>query len=450
MIKITKGLDLPIDGKPLQEIDQGLKISQVAVVTEELHGMKPTMLVKEGSVVKRGQTLFSDKKNPGVLYTSPAAGKVAQVNRGAKRVLQSVVVDVDGDDSESFEKYSRPEVSSLDSAQVRRNLIASGLWTGLRTRPFSRVPGVESTAQALFVTATETAPLSPFPNFIIEQEAEAFEDGLTVLSKLGQQKNYLCVNPEFCDQKINVPSAYQVERFGGVHPAGLAGTHIHFLDPVNDQKTVWSIGYQEVIAIGKLFRTGQLDSNRVVALAGPMVKKPRLFRVPMGAKISQICSGNVCEGEEVRCISGTVFTGFEAKGALDYLGRYHQQVAVLKEGRSRDFLSFFMPGFNKFSVKKPFFSKLLPGGCDFSFTTSREGSYRAMVPIECFETVMPLDIEPTFLLRSLLTQDTEQGPLLGALELDEEDLGLCNFVCPGKSEYGPMLRTMLSTIEKDG
>jgi len=239
-----------------------------------------------------------------------------------------------------------------------------------------------------------------------------------------------------------------VETFAGVHPAGNPGTHIHFLDPVNAHKTVWTIGYQDVIAMGELFTTGHLSVERVVALAGPQVERPRLIRTRLGANLNEVTNGQTKAGEN-RVISGSVFGGHRSHGNLTFLGRFHTQISVLLEGREREFFHYLRAGFNKFSVMGIFISKLL-GSKSFAFTTSTNGSERAMVPVGSYEKVMPLDILPTQLLRSLIVGDTEMAQKLGCLELDEDDLALCTFVCPGKYEYGPLLRSNLTRIENEG
>ncbi|HHE3720413.1 TPA: Na(+)-translocating NADH-quinone reductase subunit A [Pasteurella multocida] len=446
MITIKKGLNLPISGSPEQVIRDGNAITEVALLGEEYVGMRPSMKVREGDVVKKGQVLFEDKKNPGVVFTAPASGTVTAIHRGAKRVLQSVVIKIEGNEQITFEKYTTEQLNQLTSEQVRQNLQTSGLWTALRTRPFSKVPAIDATPVSIFVNAMDTNPLCADPQVIVQQSAQAFEAGLTVLSRLHEGKVYLC---KAANASIPSPSIanLEVKEFAGPHPAGLSGTHIHFIDPVSATKFVWYINYQDVIAIGKLFTTGELDVSRVVSLAGPQVKNPRLVRTVLGANLSQLTANEVKDGEN-RVISGSVLSGAKAAGPVDYLGRYVLQVSVLEEGREKEFLGWIMPGANKYSLSRTVlghFSKKL-----FNFTTALNGGERAMVPIGAYERVMPLDIIPTLLLRDLAAGDTDSAQALGCLELDEEDLALCTFVCPGKNEYGPLLRQALDKIEKEG
>ena len=445
MIKIKQGLDLPIAGSPEQSIEQGRAVRSVAVLGFDYVGMKPTMAVAVGDRVKKGQLLFSDKKTPGIRYTAPAGGTVAAINRGERRVFQSVVIDIDGPESEeTFAVYKPEELTGLSADQVEAQLNESGLWTALRTRPFSKVPALGSRPASIFVTAIDTHPLAANPEVVIKEHAEAFEQGISILGKLSGGKIFLCKAPD-----ANIPAGIaNSEEFAGPHPAGLPSTHIHFLDPVSASKTVWQVGYQDVIAVGKLFTTGNLFTDRVVALAGPQVEKPRLIRTRLGASTDELAAGELKAGVN-RIISGSVFGGRTANGAFAYLGRYHNQVSVLEEGDERLFLGWVNPTVDRFSILRVMTSGLSKSRL-FNFSTTTNGGERAMVPVGNYEKVMPLDILATQLLRAIIVGDTETAQKLGALELEEEDLALCTFVCAGKYEYGPLLRDNLTRIELEG
>ena len=445
MITIKKGLDVPVVGSPQQVIHDGNAIKTVATLGEEFVGMRPTMFVKVDDRVKKGQVLFEDKKNPGVLFTAQSSGVVKEINRGEKRVLQSVVIEVDGNEQETFSSYSANELSSIKREDVVSNLIKSGLWTALRTRPYSKVPAVDSTPTAIFVSAMDTNPNAANPEVIINEQVEAFKQGLIILSRLTEGEVFVSKAP---GANIPVEANVNVNEFAGKHPAGLVGTHIHFLKPVSADKFVWHVGYQDVIAFGKLFITGELDSSRVISLAGPAAKNPRLVRTTLGASTSELTNGEV-ESGELRVVSGSLLSGSAAKGVHGYLGRYHVQLSLILEGREKEFIGYMYPGPNKFSVTRAYMSHFFPTKL-FNMTTTTNGSSRAMVPIGNYERVMPLDILPTLFLRDLAAKDTDSAQQLGALELDEEDLALCTFVCPGKTDYGVLLRDCLTTIEKEG
>ena len=449
MIKTKRGLDLPISGSPEQKIDQGRPARSCAVVGYDFPGLKPTMAVAEGDKVVAGQLLFTDKKYDGINYTAPASGTVSAIHRGAKRVFQSIVIDMEeGGDGEavSFASYKAGDISDRTRAEVTDLLLESGEWTALRTRPYNKVPALGTTPSDIFVTAIDTRPLAADPGLYIAEQKEAFTNGLSVLAKLTDGAVFVCKAAE-TDFSSSVPQV-KVETFSGPHPAGLVGTHIHFLSPVSADKTVWHLGYQDVIAIGHLFASGKIYAERVVALAGPGVESPRLMRTVRGGSLDELGAGEYKTGNQ-RVLSGSVFDGRIAQGALAYLGRYHNQVSVLAEGTERELFGFVAPGTKKFSVTGLFMSSLF-GLKNHDFTTSTGGSNRAMVPIGTYEKMMPLDILPTQLLRALLVNDVEVAMQLGCLELDEEDLALCTFACPGKYEYGPYLRQMLTLIEAEG
>ena len=444
MIRIKKGLDLPITGSPEQSVSAGGAVTQVALIGPDYVGMKPTMAVQEGDRVKKGQVVFTDKKTEGVQFTAPASGIVKAVNRGERRKFLSLVIEIDGDDEETFASYSQEQLASLTAGQVQDNLVASGLWTALRTRPFSRVPALGSRPSALFVNAMDTNPLAADPAVVIAGESEAFKQGVTVLSRLTEGKTFVC---KAAGSNIPTAGVEATEEFSGPHPAGLSGTHIHYLHPVSASRTVWTVGYQDVIAIGHLFTSGKIFTDRVVALAGPQVNKPRLIKTHVGASLAELTKGELKAGEN-RIISGSVFGGRTAEDALAFVGRYHTQVSVLAEGRDRPMLHYLRPGADRFSVMPIYITKLM--NRMFDFTTTTNGSERAMVPVGAYERIMPLDILPTQLLRALIVEDMESAISLGALELDEDDLALCTFVCPGKYEYGPILRKNLTRIEVEG
>ena len=367
------------------------------------------------------------------------------VNRGDRRAFLSLVIEISGNDETSFPATPAEQLEHLSADDIEKQLLRSGLWTSLRTRPYSKVPAPDTRPEALFVTAMDSNPLAADPQVVIGEKPAEFSAGLTILRRLTTGSVYLCKGPE---AEITAPRGITVSEFSGCHPAGLVGTHIHFLERVDQQRRVWHLGYQDVIAIGHLFLAGRLLTERVIALAGPSVKAPRLVRTRIGACLSELVSGQLHDGDN-RIVSGSVLSGRHACDAHDFLGRYHNQVSVLPEDRQRQFMGWAMPGFNKFSVKKIFASSFRPTRLQ-EMTTSTHGSLRAMVPIGAFEKVMPLNIKATWLLRSLLTRDTDLAQALGCLELDEEDLALCSFVCSGKIDYGHHLRQTLQKIEEEG
>ncbi|HHH2818319.1 TPA: Na(+)-translocating NADH-quinone reductase subunit A [Enterobacter hormaechei subsp. hoffmannii] len=447
MFRIRKGLDLPISGVPEQHVTTGASIHHVAIVGDDYVGMRPAMLVQEGDRVIKGQALFEDKKNPGVMFTAPASGTVVAIHRGERRVLQSVVIQIEGDEKREFARFDAADLATLSHDAVQTQLLESGLWTALRTRPYSKTPVPGTVPAAIFVTAIDTNPLSADPQPLILAERKAFDAGLTVLTRLTPGKVHVC---QASGGKLGGHPQGQVafNEFAGPHPAGLVGTHIHFLEPVSLTKQVWHLNYQDVIAIGKLFTRGELCAERIIAIGGPQATQPRLVRTLLGADLTALLAGETKEGEN-RIISGSVLSGRHATGPMAWLGRFHLQVSVVLEGREKELFGWVLPGAEKYSVTRTTLGHFLRRKL-FNFSTSTNGGERAMVPIGNYERVMPLDILPTVLLRDLLSGDTDGAQALGCLELDEEDLALCTYVCPGKYEYGPVLREVLTRIEQEG
>ena len=456
--RIKKGLNIPILGKPVKTSTiETKKTKYIGVVARDFHGIKPSILVKEGDKVVKGQVLFHDKKNTLVQYTAPCSGVVFKVNRGEKRKFLSVVIDSFQNKTAQAKDFSVDhslrQLSKQTPDKIKSFLLETGAWTYFRTRPFDIVPSPNTEPHSIFITATNTEPLAPNLNEIIQGKEELIDLAISILLPLTKGKVFLCRGSNFTyhvDTQIINDKSNQLEShtFEGEHPSGLVGTHIHYLDPVSLNKTIWHINIQSLIAIGHILKHGQLIDKKIISLAGPAVKNPRLIEVPTGACLTEIIEGETTKAN-IRVISGSVLSGFGCQKEEEaFLGSIDQQVSILEEGTKRRFLGMIAPGKNIFSIKNIFISKLNPRKL-FSFTTLRNGSFRAMVPIGVYEKIVPLDILPTHLLRSLIVKDTDQAIKLGALELSEDDLALCTFVCPGKYEYGTILRENLMKIYKE-
>jgi len=445
MIKLKKGLDLPISGVPSQKIFNANSSTKVALTGPDYVGMKPTMHVKEGDKVKVGDKIFECKKVPGVLYTSPANGTVQAINRGDKRVLQTVVISVEGEEQKKLENFKEKEISEYSHQEVEALMLEAGLWPAFRTRPFSKSPELGSKPSSIFVNAMDTNPLAADMEIIANEYEDDFKKGLEALTKLAP-KVFVTKRKGAKIPTVAHDTVIE-EEFTGPHPAGLVGTHIHHLDPVGLSKKVWHIGVQDVVGLGRLISTGQIFLERVVSFAGPKVENPRLIRTRLGACIDELTVDELKSGP-VRVISGSIFNGRKLDETFCFLGRFHTQVSVIEENNTREFLGWQGPGFDKYSIKNTYVGKLKQKV--FDFHTNTFGSKRAIVPVGIFEQVMPLDILPTQLLKALKTGDSDLALSLGCLELDEEDLALCTFASPGKDDFGPALRETLTTIEKEG
>ncbi len=459
--KLKKGLDIPLSGAPPSPtnpsaIDPARPVRRVAYTGLDVRGPKqlPTLEVEVGDRVRLGQPLTRRKSYRQVVGTAPGSGVVEAIHRGARRVLETIVIrlddqllDPDGGDQETFNRYRSDELNGLSRDQVVENLTASGAWMALRTRPFSMIPDPARMPAALFVTALDTEPLAADPVPLLRAGASAFADGLTVLAKLTDGPVSVCTRP---DAGLALPGVAHLRlvELSGPHPAGLPGTHIHLLRPASLKHEVWHLGWQDVIGIGRLFATGRIDPTRIIALAGPMVGNPRLLRTRAGASTNELIAGELKGPQEARVISGSALSGRQAVGSCAYLGRFHNQITVLPEDRARALFGWLAPGRGRYSGLNLFWSRRRAGET-LDLGTSLHGSPRAMVPVGAYERVMPLDLLPTQLLRALLVDDLDRAEALGALELDEEDLALLSFVDCGKHDYGLALRRNLEQIRRE-
>ena len=442
---LRKGLTLPITGAARPEVENGPDLQKIGVIADDYVGLKPRVLVSEGDAVGAGTPVLAHKDIPEAVIVSPVSGRITAINRGERRRLISIEIAVDS------EAAAPVDFSAVGDATTREGLTerlcAAGLWSSLRTRPYSKIPAPGSVPAAIYITALDTEPLAPDARPIIEAEVDAFAKGVEALSILTDGTTYLCQ-----DTGSALPGAelagVEAAGFSGPHPAGLAGTHMHFLEPPLADKFVWTIGYQDALMIGRLLLTGHYDASRIIALTGPECADPRLVRTMVGASLDELTAHDVPADKPVRLISGSVLSGRAGHGAGAYLGRFARQVTIIEEDHKQIPMGWIRPMFAKFAVQpvlgSAFSKKLYP------LTSNLNGGRRAMVPLGTFEELMPQDFLPTQLLRALLVMDTDQAQLLGALELDEEDLGLVGFACPAKYEYGEALRDCLTKIEREG
>ncbi|MGI9294534.1 MAG: Na(+)-translocating NADH-quinone reductase subunit A [Pseudomonadales bacterium] len=453
-IRIKKGLDIPISGTPEPTVGPGQHVRSVALLGGDYLGLKPKMLVQEGDQVSLGQALFIDKRDPDVMFTAPGSGRVVAINRGARRVLQSVVIELDESETDTSEymQLAGSDPETIDKNSIRSALLTSGLWTAFRTRPYSKVPQSNSNPNSIFVTAIDTQPLAADPKSVLNIHREAFLIGLETITRLTEGTIYMCTEADWNGPLSDNQQVQHVE-FSGPHPAGMPGTHIHHLHPVSADRTVWHIGYQDVIAIGKLFTEGHLWLERIISLGGKGFERPRLVTTRLGVSINELVVDELiavgAEQKSPRLISGSVLNGRTAVGAEAYLGRHHLQVSAIPQNSVGNLF-----GWSGFFNRHYSFSGILKRQQnhthEYPFSTALNGRSTALVPVDAFEHIMPLDILPVPLLRALLIKNTDQAQALGCLELDAEDLALCSFVCPSKNDYGAVLRINLEQIERDG
>ena len=441
-----------MQGAPAPVIEPGSRVTSVALSGSDYNGLKPKMLVAVGDHVQLGQPLFIDKRDPEVQFTAPGSGTISSINRGARRALRSVVISLEEPASggEQYAELAATETGRLTTQQVRAALYSSGLWTAFRTRPFNKVPQSGSTPHSIFITAVDTRPLAGDPEAVVARHQAAFLLGLDIVTKLTDGRVHVCTSANW-SLPIAENKQLQHARFSGPHPAGLPSTHIHHLDPVSVDRTAWHIDCQDVIAIGKLFHEGKLWTERTVALGGTGFARPRMVTARLGANLDELTCNELAPDLEhpQRLISGSVLAGRTVTNEDAYLGRYHLQACTLDDTSKRKLFGWL----GLFDGSYSFASRLArrqSQKTQHDFSTAQFGRPTALLAIDAFDRVIPMDILTVPLLRALLIQDTDQAQDLGCLELDAEDLALCSFVCPGKNDYGTALRLNLEQIERDG
>lgn len=440
IISIKKGLDVQIAGKAAPEIEK-VSTDLCAVKPTDFHGLVPKMTVKVGDTVKAGSTLFYDKYNESVCYSSPISGEVVAINRGERRRILNVVIK--SDNQNQFEKF---EVSDLSSTSVKETLLKSGLWPAIKMRPYGIVARPEDSPRDIFISAFNTAPLAADLNFILKDSAELFQKGIEILSALTEGDVHLGV-PSTGSVVKEVKGA-KVTKYSGPHPAGNVGIQIANLKPINKGDVVWTVAAQDVVAMGKLFTTGEYDATRVVALAGSEVAKPKYYQTVAGAKVSSFVKGKL-SSDNSRVISGDILTGTNI-GEDGFLGYYDSLVSVIPEGNYYEMFGWGTPGFKKFSPSRTFFTWLCSKSSKkYKLDTNIHGEERAFVMSGEYERVLPMDIFPVFLLKSILVNDIDKMEQLGIYEVIEEDLALCEYVCTSKIDVQKVLRQGLETMIKE-
>ena len=446
-IKARRGLDLPIHGAPTSEavIDR-LDVKRVALLPQEFWGAKVRILVKEGDAVQVGTPLFCDRRDEGALFTSPAAGKISAVHRGERRAIQSIVIDVSGfDDAVSFKPLN---VQSATREDILGALLGSGLWPSIRRRPFDRVAISTDQPAGIIVQAYDSSPLAPDVAKIVEGREADLEVGFAALKKLTDGNVHVCVRDGVQWGRF-VADGIKVDQFSGPHPAGTAGFSIHSLCPAGANRVVWHLGVQDAADIGRLLRDGKRPTERIVALTGPAAKDAKIVRTRPGADLSELCKDE-SNAAVVRLVNGSAIWGRTASidAHTGFLGRWNTQVTMVEDSTEREFLGWVLPVSGRFTqtntVLDKFFRKT------FKYDTDMNGDLRAIVPIGQYESVMPMDVLATQLIKALASKDLESAEKLGALELAEEDLALCQVVDPSKVPITDWLRDMLTMIEKEG
>ncbi len=447
-IKIKKGHNIRISGQPKKVVLEAIQSTQLKVIPLDYKGIKPKLMVKVGDEVNIGTPLYYDKLQPTVKFSSPGSGTISDIKYGERRRIEEIVISLeDKEEFETFKKYDESEITVLNSDDIKGQLLASGLWVAIRQRPFSKIANPETTPKSIFISAYSTAPLAPSQEYLLAENVEGFQSGLNILSKLTSGKVNLVIDKKSNFEPFVNAKNVEIHTVSGPHPAGNVGIHIHHIDPIKQGDVVWVVSPQDVKAIGELFLTGKYPTTKLVAVGGSCVEKHHYIRTRRGAVIGDLLKDNPAK-DDVRIITGDVLTG--RKTTIDSsVGFYDELITIIPEGRKRRFMGWALPGFDRYTLSNSFLSKMT-GNKEFSLDTNQNGGERAIVPFGSWESVLPMDILPTFLVKSILARDIEEMEKLGIYECDEEDFALCAFSCPSKLEITEIIRQGLELMEKEG
>ncbi|MFC2081163.1 Na(+)-translocating NADH-quinone reductase subunit A [Bacteroidota bacterium] len=416
-----------------------------AVKPIDFPGIIPKLAARPDDKVKAGSVLFFDKLRPEVKFTSPVSGVVKAVNRGERRRILEVVVEPDGTNESLDFKPGNPDDMSRD--EVQQKILDAGLWPAIRQRPYAVIARPQNEPKAIFISGFDTSPLAPDMDYVVKDQNSSFQMGINALKKLTTGEVHLSLNSSYPPSDVFTGAGgVNIHYFKGPHPAGSPGIQIHHIDPVEKGETVWYVQPQEVIMIGRLFETGKYNASKIIALTGSEIKKPRYYKVISGTSIETLVAGNIHEGN-LRYISGNALTG-DRINKIGYLGYYDHQLTILPEGDHYEMFGWVLPGFKKFSISRSFPTWLIPGK-EYRIDTNLKGGVRPFVLTGEYEKVLPMELFPMQLLKSILVKDIEKMEALGIYEVGEEEFALCEFICPSKIEIQSIIREGIDLMIKE-
>ena len=445
IVKLKKGLSINLLGEADKVYSSVKSHKSFALKPTDFHNLTPKLSVKVGDTLKAGSVVFFDKYNDKINFCSPVSGEVTEIVRGAKRRILEVLINAD----EEIKYDSFPVLTSTDLSreQIIDNMLKGGVWPFVRQKPYDIIANPTDMPKAIFISAFKSGPLAIDNDFALYGMDELFQLGLDFISKLTNGLLHLNLDGNTNSSRVFTHAkGVEINKFSGPHPAGNVGVQVHHLDPINKGDVIWYLEPQDVIAIARLFSEGKYDVSRIIAMCGSQVKKPRYYRTLAGTSISNFISDNV-NGDNNRIICGDVLSGSKIN-ADGYLGFYDTQLSIIKEGNQQEFLGWILPGFNKFSLSKSYFSWLFPKK-RYDIDTNMRGEERAYVVTGQYEKVLPMDLYPQQLIKAIMIEDIDLMEKLGLYEVSPEDLALCEFVCTSKIEVQSIIRHGLDLLRKE-
>jgi len=452
-IRLSKGLNIPLKGNALNQITKNVSSDILAVKPSDFRSLNPKLLVKEGDAVKAGTPVMADKKNLSIIFSSPVSGIIKEIVRGEKRKLLAILIE--NDNNNEHVQFAIPNSQTAKRKEIVETLLSSGLWPAIKQRPYGIIPNPEVEPKAIYVSGFDSSPLAPDLDFTLKGEIEMIQAGIDILNMLTKGGVHLSLHiNNYAGSPFHKLERVISHTFDGPHPAGNVGIQINHIDPINKGEYVWTIDLYGVAAIGKLFTKGIYDIRKMIAVTGPRAVKPSYIECYPGMCMSDIkeYASHTAEGTgdelPVRWISGNVLTGTNV-GAQGYLGFYHNQITLISEGNYYEMFGWIKPfRSKKFSISHTYFSWLTPKKT-YSLDTNINGAERAFVMTGIYEKVLPMDIYPTYLLKAILAEDIDNMEALGIYEVIEEDLALCEFVCPSKIDIQDIISKGIDLMIKE-
>ena len=444
VIKLRKGLDINLKGKPAQEFMSVKEPGFYALIPDDFTGVKPKVVVKEQEYVMAGGPLFVDKNHPEVKFVSPVSGVVTSVERGERRKVLNIVVEAATE--QDYEEFGKMDPARMTAAQVKEALLNAGMFAFFRQRPYDVIADPTVEPKAIFVSAFNSAPLAPDFEFQLKGDEANFQTGLDALAKMA--KTYLSISAKQTATALTQAKNVTVTVFDGPHPAGNVGVQINHLAPIAKGETVWTLSGEAVLFIGRLMNTGRVDLTRTVAVTGSEVLNPAYCKLKVGALLTDVLKGKVTTGKDLRYISGNVLTGKQI-APNGFLGAFHNQVTVIPEGdENNELLGWIMPRFNQYSVNHSYFSWLM-GKKEYAIDARIKGGERHMIMSGEYDRVFPMDIYPEYLVKAIIAGDIDRMEALGIYEVAPEDFALCEFVCSSKVEVQRIVRAGLDMLRAE-
>ena len=445
-IKIKKGLDIKLVGEAEKATENAIVSNYYSIRPEDFHQVTPKLMAKEGDKVKAGQPVFYDKSNEAVKFVSPVSGQIIEVTRGEKRKILSVKIQADKE--QTFQDYGKLDLNSAKAEDIKSRLLESGCWAFVKQRPYDVIANPANTPKAIFISAYASAPLVADLDYVLQGKEAELQAAVTALSKLTNGKVHVSVVKNGNSPLAGL-SDITLHKVSGPHPSGNVGTQINKIDPINKGEVVWTINAQDLVIIGELLLTGRFNAERIVALVGSSVKKPRYFKTKLGSEIATMVYDNgVDKNGNDRIISGNVLTGKQVKpdGYLDY---YSNTITVIPEGDDYEFFGWNKPVFNKVSTSRALTFSWLTPNKKFDLNTNTNGEHRAFVITGSYEEVFPLDIFPMQILKACMYKDLDEMEALGMYEVAPEDFALTEFVCVSKQPHQKIIREGLDLMLKE-